>query len=148
EVLAPNALEWVFVALYVVVFIVGITGNLLVCIVVCTEKWMRTVTNLFIVNLALADFLVILVCLVPSVITNLTKTWYFGETMCKMLVTLQLMSISVSVLTLSAIAVERYYAICHPLKFQATIKRTKLFILLIWIVSIIVAMPEYITVDT
>lgn len=58
-------------------------GNALVCIAVYTNYSMRTVTNIYIVNLAIADFLVILVCLPPSVLWDVTNTWFFGNTLCK-----------------------------------------------------------------
>lgn len=44
---------------------------------------MRTVTNIFIVNLAVADFFVILFCLPPTVVWDVTETWFLGKTMCK-----------------------------------------------------------------
>ncbi|KAI8507432.1 Neuropeptide FF receptor 2 [Branchiostoma belcheri] len=53
----------VFTAFYVVIFVLGVTGNLLVCVVVIKDRSMRTVTNYFIVNLAVSDLLVMLICL-------------------------------------------------------------------------------------
>ncbi|KAH0821636.1 hypothetical protein GEV33_001155 [Tenebrio molitor] len=52
---------------------------------------MRTVTNYFIVNLAVADFLVILFCLPPSVVWDVTITWFFGVAMCKIVLYLQVL---------------------------------------------------------
>ena len=49
---------------------------------------------------------------------------------------MQGVSISVSVLTLSVISVERWYAICHPLKFKSTTTRARVMILLIWVVAL------------
>lgn len=50
----------------------------------------------------------------------------------------QTVSISVSVLTLTVISIERWYAICYPLKFKATTSRAKRLILLIWAISLII----------
>ena len=79
----PTPSEWVLITLYIVVFIVGLIGNFLVCFVVWRNNHMRTVTNLFIVNLSVADFLVILLCLPPTVLGDVTETWYMGGVMCK-----------------------------------------------------------------
>lgn len=57
-------------------------------------------------------------------------------------VSFQTVSISVSVLTLSAISVERWYAICYPLVFKSTKKRAKIIISAIWLFSIAVAVPD------
>jgi hypothetical protein len=51
------------------------------------------------------------------------------------------MSISVSVLTLMAISVERYQAIVHPLKFSGTKQRARILILSVWILSILLVLP-------
>ncbi len=45
-------------------------------------------------------------------------------------------SVSVSVLTLSVISIERWYAICHPLAFKSTITRARVMIILIWLVAL------------
>ena len=79
----PTTFEWILITLYIVVFTVGLIGNFLVCFVVWRNNHMRTVTNLFIVNLSLADFLVILICLPPTVLGDVTETWYMGSVMCK-----------------------------------------------------------------
>jgi len=50
---------------------------------------MRTVTNYFIVNLAVADFLVILICLPPTVVWDVTETWFMGTIACKMVLYFQ-----------------------------------------------------------
>ncbi len=51
------------------------------------------------------------------------------------------MSISVSVLTLMAISIERYQAIVHPLKFSGTKQRARILILSVWILSILLVLP-------
>ena len=43
----------------------------------------RTVTNMFIMNLAAADLLVLVFCLPATVVQDVTKTWFFGLILCK-----------------------------------------------------------------
>ena len=81
----PKPSLWFLIVLHALVFIVGLVGNALVCIAVYRNHSMRTVTNLFIVNLAVADFLVILICLPPTVIWDVTTTWFLGDTLCKII---------------------------------------------------------------
>lgn len=89
EFVFPKAWMWVLICFHSAVFVVGIVGNTLVCVAVYKNQSMRTVTNYFIVNLAVADFLVILFCLPPSVLWDVTSTWFFGVVMCKVIVYLQ-----------------------------------------------------------
>lgn len=57
------------------------------------------------------------------------------------------MSVSVSVLTLSCIALDRWYAICHPLMFKSTAKRARNSIVIIWIVSCVIMIPQAIVME-
>lgn len=50
---------------------------------------MRTVTNYFIVNLSFADILVTIICLPASLVVDITETWFFGKTLCKIVPYLQ-----------------------------------------------------------
>lgn len=79
----------ILVILHVSVFISGLVGNALVCLSVYRNKSLQTVTNYYIVNLAVADFLVILICLPPTVYWDLTLTWNFGLVLCKLVLYLQ-----------------------------------------------------------
>lgn len=85
----PQSYEWVLIATHAIVFVIGLIGNALVCIAVYRNHSMRTVTNYFIVNLAVADFMVILICLPPTVLWDVTKTWFFGTVMCKVVLYFQ-----------------------------------------------------------
>lgn len=89
EYIYPSTYEWLLISLHITVFIVGLIGNALVCVSVYHNHTMRTVTNYFIVNLAVADFLVILICLPPTVLWDVTKTWFFGSITCKLVLYLQ-----------------------------------------------------------
>jgi hypocretin (orexin) receptor 2 len=55
-----------------------------VCVVVWRSQHMHTVTNCFIVNLSVADLMVILICLPPSVVEDVAETWFAGGVMCKL----------------------------------------------------------------
>ncbi|CAF3936207.1 unnamed protein product [Rotaria sp. Silwood2] len=80
----PTYYEWICIILYAIVFFVGTIGNLLVIIVIQRNRSMRlTVTNMFIMNLAAADLLVLLFCLPATAVQDVTKTWFFGLFLCK-----------------------------------------------------------------
>ena len=72
-----------------IVVVLGIVGNALVIYVVIRNSHMRTVTNIFIVNLAIGDFLVILLCLPPTIVNYMTGQWLFGQAMCKLFIYVQ-----------------------------------------------------------
>ncbi|XP_018567596.1 orexin receptor type 2-like [Anoplophora glabripennis] len=91
EFIYPKSWTWALIFFHCIVFVVGLVGNCLVCVAVYRNHTMRTVTNYFIVNLAVADFLVILFCLPPSVVWDVTSTWWFGTAMCKIVLYLQIL---------------------------------------------------------
>ncbi|CAF4873857.1 unnamed protein product [Pieris macdunnoughi] len=143
----PQTYEWVLIATNAIVFVIGLIGNALVCIAVYRNHSMRTVTNYFIVNLAVADFMVILICLPPTVLWDVTETWFFGTAMCRIVLYFQSVSVTVSVLTLTFISVDRWYAICFPLKFKSTTSRAKTAILIIWVLSLSFNVPEFVVLQ-
>ncbi|XP_076831262.1 orexin receptor type 2 isoform X3 [Brachyhypopomus gauderio] len=147
EYLYPKQYEWVLIAGYFIVFLVSLVGNTLVCFAVWKNHNMRTVTNYFIVNLSIADILVTIICLPASLVVDITETWFFGDALCRILPYLQTISVAVSVLTLSCIAQDRWYAICHPLKFKSTGKRARRSIVLIWLVSCIIMVPQALVME-
>nr|QVK45654.1 G protein-coupled receptor [Proales similis] len=132
---------WCLIFVSTIIFTFGFLGNLLVIIVVVKNAPMRTITNLFIVNLAIGDLLVILICLPPTMINDITGSWWFGALMCKIMPYTQYISVCVSVMTLTSISYERYYAIVYPLKFQATKFRAKLIICVVWTIAIFINIP-------
>ncbi|XP_050668159.1 orexin/Hypocretin receptor type 1-like [Leptidea sinapis] len=143
----PQPYEWVLIVTHAIVFVIGLIGNALVCVAVYRNHSMRTVTNYFIVNLAVADFMVILICLPPTVLWDVTETWFFGTAMCRIVLYFQSVSVTVSVLTLTFISVDRWYAICFPLKFKSTTSRAKTAILIIWVLSLLFNVPEFVVLQ-
>ena len=77
-----DAFSWALIALYIITFLVGLIGNALVCFAVWRNKNMRTVTNIFLVNLAAADLGVIIICLPPALVADVTDTWFLGGPFC------------------------------------------------------------------
>jgi len=96
----------ILVILHCSVFITGLVGNSLVCLSVYRNKSLQTVTNYYIVNLAVADFLVILICLPPTVYWDLNLTWNFGLILCKLVLYLQVSSKSSILIHLSGSTLE------------------------------------------
>jgi hypothetical protein len=54
--------ELIIIIINVILMLGGVAGNILVCLSVATASNLQTMVNLFLVNLALADILVLLVC--------------------------------------------------------------------------------------
>ncbi|ESO92654.1 hypothetical protein LOTGIDRAFT_162575 [Lottia gigantea] len=142
--LKPQIHEWFFTVLYIIVFIFGLTGNSLVCFVVWRTLRLRTTTNLFLVNLAVADLLVLILCLPPSYAQTIWETWFLGNVMCKVVEWYQSVSVVVSVLTLTSISIERWLAICHSVKFQENRNHVVIAIIIIWIIGHVASIPRLI----
>lgn len=134
--------------LYAAIFVTGITGNMLVCLVVCRQQKLRTSTNFFIMNLAIADLAVTIVCIPFDVaVQENGYIWPFGRFLCHVIYPIMTMCTFASVGTLTAIAYNRYTAISRPMRMQAGRKRAKITIAAIWVLSFLFVLP-YITVLT
>ncbi|KAK7501219.1 hypothetical protein BaRGS_00007704, partial [Batillaria attramentaria] len=83
DVIIQAFFSWLFIGLFVIVFVVGLGGNCLVCFAVWRNPRMRSATNIFLVNLAVADLLVVLICLPPTAVEDTFGFWYLGLAMCK-----------------------------------------------------------------
>ncbi|XP_066303619.1 neuropeptide FF receptor 2-like [Branchiostoma lanceolatum] len=137
----------VFVLSYFVVFAMCVVGNVLVCFVVLKIPRMRNVTNFFIFNLSVSDLLVAVFCMPFTLVDNIIKGWPFGDVMCKLSPAVQIVSVTASVFTLVAIALDRYYAIIYPTEPKFTIRRTMYVIAGVWILAIIVAIPQILLIQ-
>ncbi|XP_035217876.1 tachykinin-like peptides receptor 99D [Stegodyphus dumicola] len=127
---------------YGAVSLVAVIGNACVLWVVASRRRMRTVTNYFISNLALADIVIGLFAVPFQFQAALLQKWLLPAFLCAFCPFVQVLSVNVSVFTLTAIAFDRYRAVLHPLKRRGTSKLSaKLTILGIWLVGAIAAAP-------
>ncbi|XP_073967348.1 cholecystokinin receptor-like [Choristoneura fumiferana] len=108
-----------------------------------SNKRMRTVTNVYLLNLAISDFLLGVFCLPFTLVGQIYRRFLFGAALCKLIPFLQAVSVSVDVWTLVAISLERYFAICRPLKsrkWQTQCHAYKM-ITCVWLMSIALNSP-------
>ncbi|XP_078702598.1 QRFP-like peptide receptor [Branchiostoma floridae x Branchiostoma belcheri] len=140
--LSPSA-KTVTLVSYIVIFLAALLGNSLVVFVVWKNKGMRTTMNIFICSLAASDLLITIFCIPVTLMQNMLKNWILGDFMCKLVPFIQTIAVASSVLTLTGIAVERYYAIIHPLKVKYLLSKARagVILALVWVVSVGVATP-------
>jgi cholecystokinin A receptor len=77
------------IPLYSLIFLLAVIGNSLVIMTLVQNKRMRTVTNLFLLNLAISDLLLSMFCMPITLVGMLLRDFIFGEIMCKLLPYLQ-----------------------------------------------------------
>uniref|UniRef100_A0A665VBA5 Thyrotropin-releasing hormone receptor n=1 Tax=Echeneis naucrates TaxID=173247 RepID=A0A665VBA5_ECHNA len=146
-----DLLEYKTVSVFLVLLVcgVGIVGNVMVVLVVLTTRHMRTPTNCYLVSLAIADLTVLVAAGLPNVLDSLTGKWIFGHVGCLGITYLQYLGINVSSCSITAFTVERYIAICHPMKAQTvcTVSRAKRIIAGVWIFTCIYCMLWFFLVD-
>jgi len=134
-------LRVVLISLYVVIFALGVAGNSLVVYIVAARRAMQSITNIFIANLAVSDVIMCLLAVPFTPISGLLQSWPFGEALCHVVPMTMGVSVHVSTLTSTAIAVDRYFVIVHP--FRPRMKSAVCLVLIgaIWLISISISLP-------
>ncbi|KAM9494969.1 thyrotropin-releasing hormone receptor b [Clarias gariepinus] len=130
--------------------VLGIVGNVMVILVVLTTKHMRTPTNCYLVSLAVADLTVLTAAGLPNVADSVYGSWVFGHAGCLGITYFQYLGINASSCSITAFTVERYIAICHPIKAQSlcTYARAKRIILTVWLFTSLYCVMWFYLSDT
>lgn len=131
------------------VFVLGIIGNSTLLRIIYKNKCMRNGPNILIASLALGDLLHIVIDIPINVYKLLAEDWPFGVEMCKLVPFIQKASVGITVLSLCALSIDRYRAVASwsRIKGIGVPKWTAVEIVLIWVVSVVLAVPEAIGFD-
>ncbi|XP_068103996.1 growth hormone secretagogue receptor type 1-like [Hyperolius riggenbachi] len=127
----------------IALFVLGVTGNLITILIFKRYKDMRSTVNMYLSSMAVSDILIFIG--LPS---DLYRIWMFqpyifGDFICKFLFYLSETCTYSTILHITTVSVERYLAICYPLKakIMTTKKRVKIIIAILWVVALVTAGP-------
>ncbi|XP_054977255.1 neuromedin-U receptor 1 [Sorex araneus] len=130
---------------YLLIFAVGVVGNALTCTVIVRHKTMRTPTNYYLFSLAVSDLLVLLVGL-PLEIYEMWQNYPYllGTVGCYSRTLLLETACLASVLNVTALSVERYVAVVHPLRARSLVTgaHVRRVLAAIWTLAVLSAVPN------
>lgn len=135
--------------LYILVCIIGLFGNTLVIYVVLRFSKMQTVTNMYILNLAIADECFLIG--IPFLITTMNMgEWSFGKVMCKAYMVSTSITQFTSSIFLFIMSADRYIAVCHPISspnFRTSFV-SKIVSVIAWTASALIMLPVMLYANT
>ncbi|XP_006627778.1 prolactin-releasing peptide receptor [Lepisosteus oculatus] len=131
-----------FVPLYCLLVAVACVGNAFLLACILADKKLHNATNFFIGNLAASDLLMCLSC-VPLTASYAfdPRGWLFGHFLCHLVPLVQASTVYVSVLSLTAIAVDRYVVVAYPIRRRIPLRYCGLVALGVWLLSLALATP-------
>ena len=122
-------------ALLCVILLVGFAGNVLVILVISINREMRTRTNMYLLNLAIADVGASLVCMPFFLVSLPQQERRLGDTLCQVQGFMNTFWLYASSFTLVAVSVHKYFSIVKPLKRIITTRRVVFMIIVSWAVA-------------
>ncbi|XP_012993971.3 trace amine-associated receptor 1-like [Esox lucius] len=121
--------------------LVTVMGNLLVIISIAHFKQLQTSTNQLLLSLAVCDLLLGVFVMPCSAVRSVQGCWYLGEFMCKLHTSTDIMLSTSSIFHLSFISIDRYLAVCRPMRYKLIISNNTVLIMVAtsWLVPAIFA---------
>ncbi|CAH2278038.1 C-C chemokine receptor type 4 [Pelobates cultripes] len=130
---------------YCLTFVFGLIGNILVMIVLVGCKKLSTMTDIYLLNMAISDMVFVLS--LPFLAYTATDQWVFGDFMCKLLSALYFTGFYSGIFFIMIISVDRYMAVVHvvfSLKVR-TVHWGLIISIIIWLISFFFSIPSFIT---
>ncbi len=130
------------VAIYILMVLMILTtvfGNLLIIISISHFKQLQSPTHMIVQSLAACDCLLGSLVMPYSMVRSVEGCWYLGDFMCKVHSSLDMTFSISSILHLSLIAIDRYWAICDPLRYKMRVTNNTVgvFITFTWLFSFV-----------
>ncbi|XP_074838006.1 alpha-1A adrenergic receptor [Carettochelys insculpta] len=121
--------------------IFGVLGNILVILSVACHRHLQSVTHYYIINLAVADFLLTSTVLPFSATLEILGYWIFGRIFCNIWAAVDVLCCTASIMSLCVISIDRYIGVSYPLRYPAimTEKRGFLALLSVWALSLVIS---------
>ncbi|XP_040001947.1 melanopsin-like isoform X2 [Xiphias gladius] len=141
----PDHAHYIIGSFILLVGMTGMLGNALVIYVSCRSRTLRSPSNLLVVNLAAADFLMSLTQSPVFFVASLHRRWVFGELACELYAFCGALFGITSMMTLTAIAVDRCLAITWPLALLGRLSRRRVLAVLVgvWLYSLGWSLPPF-----
>ncbi|CAL8248274.1 unnamed protein product [Lota lota] len=133
-----------YAVLLVLLIFCVVFGNVLVCVAVWGERTLQTTTNYLIVSLAVSDLLLATLVMPWGVYLEVVGEWGFSLLHCDLLLTLDVMMCTASILNLCAISIDRYTAVAMPMLYStrySSRRRVALMISIVWFLSFAISCP-------
>ena len=138
--------ETVIKAIFLILFIIlAVVGNILVCIAIRKYKRLRTMTNYYVFNLAIADLLYGLTGMPFLLITSIAGEWTLGSALCQLSGTLQTLFVLVSIWTLCLIGVNRYFAVGQHTSYRSIYKKKRVLVSIgcVWLIAGLISVAPH-----
>ncbi|XP_077999616.1 substance-P receptor-like [Glandiceps talaboti] len=119
--------------------VLSLLGNILVLLVLLCGRSNRTDLTAFLINLSVADLTMAIFCMPFTFPTIMLGHWVFGTTMCYVAIFLQHVSVVLSIGTLTAVGIDRYFVVIFPLKARFTKSRSTILFIIVWFSAIILS---------
>nr|XP_046229576.1 G-protein coupled receptor 176 [Scatophagus argus] len=130
----------------VFILISSLLGNATVLWCTCCTNVFKSVTNRFIKNLACSGICAGLLCVPFDVVLGASPRccwWLHTLVLCKIIKFLHKLFCSVTVLTFSAIALDRYYSVLYPLERKISDARSRDLVIYIWVHAAVASLPVF-----
>ncbi|CAN9502110.1 unnamed protein product [Ophioblennius macclurei] len=135
-------LKLLFIPLYSAVVLIACSGNLLLLFLIWRNKRRHNTTNFLIGNLALVDLVMCVFCVPATAFYAFDRRgWVFGYHMCHFVSVMQSATVYAAVLSLTAIAVDRYVVVAYPIRRRAGWQFCWGLVVLIWLFSLALSTP-------
>ena len=121
--------------------LLALAGNLLVFLALYRNRRLRSITNLYVLSLAVADVTVATFFFPFKAIASGLRKWPFGYNFTQFVGCIQLLWILVSVCTLTLTAVNRYFCVVKPQRYSIFFSRKKatVSIILVWLIMCVIS---------
>jgi hypothetical protein len=134
------------VPIYAVPFIFGTTGNVILLIIITSNKDMRTLPNMYILNLVISDIIYLTVLFFEAYANRISELWLYDDFMCRFLPFCRRLSVCLSAYSVAVLSIKRYTVIVNPFQVRVSSKPTwrgtVATIFGVWIVAALFAVPS------
>lgn len=130
-------------------FVIGIVGNSMVVAIIYWYMKLKTVANIFVLNLAVSDLTFLITLPMWATFTATGYHWPFGGFLCKASAGLVIFNLYTSIFFLTALSIDRYLAIVHPVRSRRfrTVVYARITCVVIWLFAFVLSVPTALTRD-